>query len=235
VNIGIINKNIGTVSNLDGNFKILMEEKFHNDSLKFSSIGYESKTFLIADFIKQKNHDIQLDEVVYQLSEVKITSKKYKLKRVGDRLGYGIAGSYGVDQLGHEFGIKVELKGKESILQDFNFFIAGNQCDTLLFRLNIYSIKDSLPDKNLLMENIFVKTAIKKGYVKVDLQDFNICLKEDFVITLEWIKEYDNKDCIYFRFRPGFSTVSVFGKVTSQGTWKETKKYGIEFYVTLKQ
>lgn len=42
VNIGILGKNVGTVSDSIGNFRIVIEEKYKNDSLTFSSPGHKS-------------------------------------------------------------------------------------------------------------------------------------------------------------------------------------------------
>ena len=54
VSIGITNKPDGTVSNISGEFKIDLDTKIdNNDTLKFSSIGYQSKAFLIADLKAQ--------------------------------------------------------------------------------------------------------------------------------------------------------------------------------------
>jgi len=49
-NIGIVNKNIGTVSNANGEFKIELNIKEDNDTLFISCIGYERKAYLISNF-----------------------------------------------------------------------------------------------------------------------------------------------------------------------------------------
>lgn len=41
-NIGIISKNVGTVSDLNGRFKFLVDSKYDNDTILFSIIGYKS-------------------------------------------------------------------------------------------------------------------------------------------------------------------------------------------------
>lgn len=233
VNIGIINKNIGTVSDINGFYKLKILPEYYNDSICFSAIGYRSIVLKVEDFLKSKSDTTVMEEILYSLNEVEIKYNKLKIKRKGDRLRYGIAGSYGVDQLGHELGIKINIDKSPAFLKDFNFFIAQNYCDTLLFRINVYIVNDSFPSENILKENIFVKTAIKKGFVNVNLENYNIYVNQDFVITIEWLNNYE-KDCIYFRFRPGFSTTPVFSKVTSQGNW-QIFNYGIEFNVNIIQ
>lgn len=233
VNIGIIGKNSGTVSNEKGYYEIKINNEFFNDSIKFSSIGYKSEIFLVKDFIN-KSSNICLKDTLYEIPVVEIKPTLFRERRIGNRLRYGIPASYSVDLLGHELGIYVNVKGKSTLLKDFNFYLSQNNCDTLFFRLNVYKLKDSIPFYNVLNENIIITTTIKKGLVTIDLAKYNIILDEDFVISLEWIKHYNN-NCIYFRTRPGISTVMMYSKQTSHGNWKMTKKIGVEFFVNVKQ
>ena len=57
VNIGVLNKDIGTVSNEKGKFELELKEEFLKDSLTFSIIGYRSLTIPIVDFEKEKTND----------------------------------------------------------------------------------------------------------------------------------------------------------------------------------
>ena len=43
VNIGITNKNIGTVSGFDGKFSITLPDTLSNENITFSMIGYSNK------------------------------------------------------------------------------------------------------------------------------------------------------------------------------------------------
>ena len=52
VNIGIIGKNIGTVSDEKGNFVIELNDKYDKDSLKFSMIGFKNLQFVVGNFKK---------------------------------------------------------------------------------------------------------------------------------------------------------------------------------------
>ncbi|MFH2141950.1 MAG: carboxypeptidase-like regulatory domain-containing protein [Bacteroidota bacterium] len=234
VNIGIINKDVGTVSDIYGNFILKISDKYLNDSIRISSIGFISKVFKVNEILKCNRDTIYLDKAVYTLSEAVIKPEKYTSKIIGNRFQYGIAGSYGVDQLGNELGIKVELKGKPSMLEGFGFYLAENYCDTLFFRVNIYKITDTVPQENILKKNIFIKTATKRGEVFFDLKKYNLMLEDDFLISIEWIKNYE-KDCIYFRYRPGIFTTPVFLKVASQGAWHMERNWGAYFFVSVKQ
>ena len=50
VSIGVIGKAAGTEANVNGEFDITLDDKTNdNDTIRFSSIGYESSDYLIAD------------------------------------------------------------------------------------------------------------------------------------------------------------------------------------------
>ena len=40
VNIGIVGKGVGKVSDSNGNFSIMLDEKYNDDTIKISMIGY---------------------------------------------------------------------------------------------------------------------------------------------------------------------------------------------------
>lgn len=64
VNIGIPNKNSGTVSDTEGAFSLTIDESHQNDSLKFSCIGFESKTLSIKDMLTNKPDKVELNEKI---------------------------------------------------------------------------------------------------------------------------------------------------------------------------
>src|SRR5688572_9374538 len=71
VNIGIVNKNIGTVSDSEGKFKISLSEQNDNDSLRLSIVGYKSRQFKVSDFKTMicNDREIKLEEEITKLSE----------------------------------------------------------------------------------------------------------------------------------------------------------------------
>lgn len=66
------NSTIGTVSNTDGKFVLLVPQKFKNDTLVVSSIGYKSFKILVSEF--DNSQDIFLEEDIAALDEVLIVA-----------------------------------------------------------------------------------------------------------------------------------------------------------------
>ena len=87
VNIGILNRDKGTVSNENGEFTLEIPNEFINDTIKISSIGYESRIFIANEFIKtlKENKNITLSEKVIELNEVVVSNKKLKEKILGNK------------------------------------------------------------------------------------------------------------------------------------------------------
>ncbi|UJH91697.1 carboxypeptidase-like regulatory domain-containing protein [Antarcticibacterium sp. 1MA-6-2] len=79
-NIGVVDKNKGTVSNLDGKFRIKFLPEFSGDSLTISHVIYKTVKIPIKD---SKNLVIQLQPNENQLSEIIITNKKKKNRKIG--------------------------------------------------------------------------------------------------------------------------------------------------------
>lgn len=71
-NVYIQNTTIGSISNIDGNFVLLVPQKHKNDTLVISSIGYKSFKAIVNEFDNSKN--VYLEEDVASLDEVVIVA-----------------------------------------------------------------------------------------------------------------------------------------------------------------
>jgi len=81
-NIGVVNSNAGTLSNLDGTFSIIIPQKLNNDSLTFRSLGFYGKSISINQLESRKEFTVYLNEKATLLSTVIITAKKIKYKKI---------------------------------------------------------------------------------------------------------------------------------------------------------
>jgi hypothetical protein len=148
--IGILNKSIGTVSNKNGNFTLIINNPLEQDTLRISCLGYQSKEILIKEIFSKPNLllNIQLESQINKLQEVMVMSKKTKTYKSGKlRTKAKMKVVYSMPQLenknlGTEIGKKFKLGSKKvSSLNEFKFFIKENDFDSVTFRINIYSIK----------------------------------------------------------------------------------------------
>lgn len=77
--IGVINRNIGTVSDTLGNFTLNIPTDYLNDSIRISCVGYKHKTFAVKD-IKTLPDTIRLEDDVVMLDEVVVKPQRIKHK-----------------------------------------------------------------------------------------------------------------------------------------------------------
>ena len=94
--ISILGKTIGTISNTDGDFKLVIPEELQNDSLVFSCLGYSQKIVPLHEMSDEKQI-IHLTTNTIRLREIKITSIDPQL--ILDRILNGIQQNYSTDQV----------------------------------------------------------------------------------------------------------------------------------------
>ena len=113
----------------------------------------------------------------------------------------------------------------------FHFHINENQYKPLVFRVNIYSLKNGEPHKSLVYENIIVNTSLRNGMMRIDLREYNVWVDDDFYIGLEWIQDLGNKSLLFSADR---LTGVIVNRQTSQGNWNKVKGLGLGFNVEVK-
>lgn len=218
VNIGVLNKGIGTVSNEKGKFELEFKEEFLKDSLTFSIIGYRSLTIPIVDFEKEKT--IILEEQITELDEVIISNKKYKSKILGNKKPKLLASvAFSKIEAGNEFGIKVKVR-KPIIIETFNIAVLKNEYGILNLRINFYDLKRGVPNNRINTENIIIKTELKDGLITADLSDYELMFKNDFFVSIEFLEKLnDNKEITF----AGRIMKKSFTRKTSQASWNQVK------------
>ena len=226
VNIGVVGKNVGTVSNEVGNYELTIDPGFAKDTLRVSCIGYQSFSIVLSDFTKRKNHDIELTKRVYTLAEVKIRPRKYKEKTLGvSTQGRMIQAGFTKNLLGYELGILMKVK-KSAIPQILRINVARTTYDTLFYRVNFYSPKDKTTFNNILETPIYIKITNLKEEMVLDLKPYNLYFEDDFMVSLEHIKDM-GEGLLYF-------CTSLKGRTyyrkTSQGSW-ESVPFGVSISI----
>ena len=231
VNIGIVGKNIGTVSDINGDFQIELNEKFDKDTLKISMVGYKSLAGRVSDFKKRllEHPTVEMKEDPVVLNEVIVGHKKLKKKNLGTKpLTSSTNFRFISNKLGTELAVKINIKRQPTYIISFNALIAKNKHDSVKLRLNFYDVKDGLPGKHILKENIITVCTMKRGKLTIDLSEYNIEVDEDFFVSLEWLENLGKKG-LYFSSKLGNNT---FVRYTSQGNWTKVGIVSVGFYVT---
>ena len=239
VNIGILNREIGTVSNSNGKFSLELKEEFKNDTIRISSISFKPVEILIRNIIQKTEPTIyKLEEDISELNEVVITAKSFKKRTLGNKTeSKFVSTGFSYDQLGAEMGVKINIRKNPTIVDAFNFNIPYNRLSAKsVFRLNFYSINKRKPGVNLLKDNIlFTIEPKQKGNVTIDLKPYDIVLTDDVIVTLEWVesKGKNNKgEAIFFSL--GVFNSGTLYKKSSQAKFKKHSSMGVGFNINVR-
>jgi len=233
-NIGILGKNVGTVSNSMGRFQMELSDDFDKDTLCISCIGYESKKYLIAE-LKNILEDIdqvkiELKPKIYQLEEIIVKPVDLETHTLGNFCEpdspYG--NSFPSKNLGTEIGVMIKLPEdvNKAYLKELRFYVGEFTYDYFTVRLNVYNIKDGLPDKNILNEQIFININSTGEYI-IDLQRKNITTTGDFFVFLEYFKipdQHEGKLIFCAVHNPDTHKSNGYYRLTSHGKWN--REYG---------
>lgn len=187
--IGVINTRYGTITNEHGKFRLEIKETKDTSTIRFSMIGFETKLFKVKELIdnkkviKLKRKTIEIDEVL-----VKPNNRQRKIGTTNRRFGK-ICGWEGNSRgKGHEIGSEFDLGNQPVRIESIHIRVHRQSFDSSLFRLHIRTIKNKLPDKELLGENILIPVTVFKGWTKFDLSNYNIIMKGKVAVSLEWLK-----------------------------------------------
>ncbi len=242
VNIGIIGTSLGTISNKNGAFELYLKEDVNEEQLvRFSYLGYASKDYTIASLRLLNGQAISLTKTGITLKTVEVRPDLLSTKEIGheknktSRMTNFSLAKKPNQNLGAAIGRRFNIGNKASQLSEFKFYVGGNNFDTTRFRINIYNIKNGRPHQLLNQQNILT-TLIQhqKGWASVDLATYQLFVKEDVIIALEWIEHSQKGRILQLPITmPAFAT--HFYKYGSQDKWKRFRGMSTAMVLTVKQ
>ena len=237
VNVGVLKKELGTVSNEDGFFFLEVPDVFAKETLRFSMIGFDQRDFQVADLeaILLSNNTLVLAEQTTFLEEVVLTAEKKWDTRVSGNATTSklLITGFTSNQLGNEIALFVKVKKTPAYIEGIQFSVVENIYPEVRFRVNVYSSEYRFPDENILKENIFVTLKQSEGIISVDLKEYDILVDDDVFISLEWIDEDLGSEGLWFS--AGVFGKSIYARSTSQAEWKKQRGLSLGMSVTLRE
>lgn len=168
-----------------------------NDSLYFSCIGYVGFAISATKLKDTQTLDVQLEPVVYQLSEfvVKPTDFKRRAKSLGYNRWNNCFGKYF-----YSYGSEVALyfpnnDSLRGIISGARFYIKEDGFPETKFRVNVYNANaNGSPGQPILLESVIASATKGNQWVVVDLSKYQLEIpKNGFFIAMEWLPESKNK------------------------------------------
>jgi hypothetical protein len=205
-NIGIVNSNVGTISNMNGSFSILIPQRLIHDSLFFTSLGFYKQGLAVNSLESKKDYTIYLNERVTILQSVTISAKKIKDKdiNVGNSSYYG--GNYEPDTTYAGRAVALLIDGKNFpagtsfpvYVKKAKLLILRNNFQTFKFRVRInkYDSLTGKPGEDLLEKSIVEESNMKSGWLYFDLTKSYFRAKGPFFITFEQLVDLDGRTAI---------------------------------------
>lgn len=242
VNIGVVGKGMGTVSDEQGLFYLYLNDNkiLSNDIIQISSLGYQTIEISVANakFVWNKNSTIEMLSANIILNEVVVSDKQ--LVPIVESIGYRSTGNGNLgywkddDALGGELATRIVANKVSRKLKSIEFEVLDNNSDSLLLRANIYDVNYNRdePGKNLntSAKNILHTLLRNELLVKIDLEPYEIYIENDFYVSLELVKRFDNESfALVLAASDGNS--GSFRRYASQGKWEKVSDVNMAFYV----
>jgi hypothetical protein len=246
VNIGVLGKPVGTVSDVNGHYSLAIGSAYLSDTLQVSLVGYSTFKMAVSSFIQSNNGDLKLNQKTTVLPEMVVSNKQRKNKQViGTKKRFNIPQiTFNNDSTsnpsGFEVGLRYQTDKVGALLKDFNWFIVKNNYEKIKVRVNIYAIKNDLPDSLLCNKPIYITLERgQTGAYTLDLTPYDITINGDFVVALQWVEsQLPLQGKPVFRVPVGVSSVKkakrTYARKASQDKWEvAVTNFNLTHFVTL--
>ncbi|MBD2715300.1 alpha/beta fold hydrolase [Microvirga sp. STR05] len=196
--LGVARQPYGSVADAEGGFHFTLPGDVAGAELVVSCVGYEPVRLAVDDF-RPGRRTIELTPAAVSLGEVIVQAplgkprKPRTFGRTGSSTLMGASlytePSLISDELGREQGTVIELD-PGSQLREARFFVAFNRFKTVTFRLQLYRVKQGLPDQPVPHPDIVFDVTQPRGWVTVDLRPYHLSLGDvrQVAVTLQWLR-----------------------------------------------
>lgn len=236
VSIGIKGRNVGTVADETGHFSLRIPEALAGDSLTFSAIGYQAQVFSLMQLAPGQPQTVLLREKSTEMQEVVVRARTTKTRRIGTTTHNPLLWGNVQQKEPHdmvEFAKFIPLANRPSEVLQAHIFLRRPTVDTVTFRLNFYRAGSDRPEERVVERTILVRTAIRNGWLTIDLAAYALTLQTDFYLGFEFLPDKQLP-------MPAFSYGAQFGgaalvRTSSLGTWIRQPGASLTAYVTVRQ
>lgn len=216
VNIGIANKNVGTVSGADGQFRLILGEQHMKDTVSFSFIGYETLRIPV-EVLQELRIPVIMTPKAFELQEIVVKNRVFKERFFGHFTESKMAqAGFSENVLGKECGVVMRTK-KPTILEEVQINFGSCSYDSVFFRLNFYKISDQDEYEPLLLEPqyyAFSKAELLQT-LAIDIRSLNLEVTGKFMVSVEYYRDLGPGELFFKSKLNGSSLI----RATSQAKW----------------
>jgi len=237
VNIGVLHKAIGTITDSKGHFELESKGILFDDSIRISMIGFKNQTFSVHDLVSNQlfaleKDSVMLDEVT--IGNILLNSKIIGTKSTKNRNETSWGSGFGK---GGEIGTKIKIGTESAVLiKELYMYFTDIKYDSALFRLHIRSLKNDLPYNEILQQNILFIVEKKNGWVNISLEDYEIWIDQDVSLTLESVIAWgtcNNGHCVSISAKKSKGG-AIYAREANEVDWIYGKDYSLGIRVKIK-
>ena len=242
VNIGIVGRGIGTVSDINGAFLLEFPSNriSGTDLVRVSSLGYEPIVLSVSRLEAQK------DSLLFRMKDEPISLKEVVLTnlpiyRVEEEIGYpGMSGKgigYWKDSvaLGGELASVIRVDKGLRKLNALFFDVLYNPSDSVKLRLNFYEPMPGpkYPGENLNQSGRNILHTLKKGksLAVVDLEPYDIWVRDDFIVSMELLQVHGTETVGLSLPAGSYGSGRSYRRYASQGNWEMLDGSVMGYYI----
>lgn len=249
VNIGVIGKDIGTTSGLDGTFSLDLTKATDQDTLRFSFIGYEPLN-LSVNHIRKNGlpNEISLKEKVIKLREVIVASNRLIPRTLGIRRKdcYPIpfykkaTSNIPFPQTGYRHEIGTFFANDQPLyLDSIQLNFTDIQIDTVALRVNIY-VSTEGGFKSILNKPLYINFHTADESQRIDVSYLDLQLESDFLVSIENYGRINNNSLnILANFKAKGKRYPTYYRRNTQSNWivlkSKSQDFGISFIAYVRQ
>jgi hypothetical protein len=206
----VLGKNMGGITSANGDFEFDLTGAEKSDSVRFSYLGYQSRSLPVGSIDFTSVLVIRLKPKLTTLKPVSVTAD-INTRMLGNtrsgrfRTGWGDFKSL----RGRTRGLLIQGAECPARVKSLSFHIDDNEWDSVAFRINFFKVENDKPAESILEQNILFTTAEKHRWVKADLSKYNITICEKVIVALEWVDAWGSVG--------EFSKVLTFSLSNSEG------------------
>ncbi len=227
--LGLINTSVGTITNEYGEFNLETCDSTKKSIVRFSMIGYQNKSFSVEELYEKENI-IKLEKKITQIEEVVISAnKETAIIGTNSSTPKSVSG-WGGDKFGqgHEIGIRMNLGDSYVNLQSLSFKAYKQSFDSTMFRLHVRNIAEDKPNEELIDTNILFTVSNPSGWKEITLKQYDLFLKGDIVVSLEWIKVWGLNEKNMVKMNRSKQKRAVFLLANKKNSGQMYVKRGVE-------
>jgi hypothetical protein len=214
VNIGILDSDVGSISEEDGSFSITIPEQYRKARLLFSALGYKRISLSVDSARNFGNLIVLLEESIQHLKPVTVIGEQFKRKYefgnddseggtvYADTVTAGSAIALLIENKGNIDGFRYPRFKYPALVEKVSVRVAKNTFKEFKIRVRVYSVDSltGLPGKDLLNKSVVETSRIKKGWLEIDLLKHYIMIDGPFYLGFEWILEKEDRRYLHHQY-----------------------------------